>query len=90
LALSEANSLHFVGHASNDITITIPANSSVAFSVGDIIPIMRTENGNVIFAGAVGVTINKASYHADRIADKNTMACLIKRATDTWHIIGNL
>jgi hypothetical protein len=62
-------------------TVTVPANSSVAFPTGSVIYIGRYNTGTVTLAAAVGVTLSKtgllASYEEIFIR---------KRATDSWAV----
>jgi hypothetical protein len=70
-------------------TLTVPLNSSVAFPVGTRIDILQVGAGQVTVAAATGaVTIN---YKGGlKISGQWAAATLIKRATDTWVLIGNL
>jgi hypothetical protein len=70
------------------ITLTIPTNASVAFPTGTKIDVLRTGAGEVTIAGA-GVTINSENSKL-RINAQWQAATLIKRATDTWVVIGAL
>lgn len=69
-------------------TLTIPLNSSVAFPVGTQIVIIQTGAGQTTIAGAVGVTVNGTPGLKLR-AQYSSCVCL-KRATDTWIVLGDL
>lgn len=62
--------------------VTVPLNSTVAFPVGTIIRVRKTNTGNVTVAGAGGVTIDWASGFT--ITTRWTYAEIHKRATDQW------
>jgi hypothetical protein len=72
-----------------DITITIPANSSTPFINGQKVEIFRSGTGNVIIAGAVGVTINSKNSNK-KIAAQYSGCVLLKTDTNTWLLIGDL
>jgi len=86
-ALSERDSLIEVNKASA-ATITIPANSSVAYPVGTSIDILQTGAGQVTIAGAGGVTVNGTP--GLKLRTQWSSATLFKRATDTWVVMGDL
>jgi hypothetical protein len=72
-----------------DLTITIPANSSTPFVNGQKVEIFRSGTGNVIIAGAVGVTINSKNSNK-KIAAQYSGCVLLKTDTNTWLLIGDL
>jgi hypothetical protein len=69
------------------ITVTVPLNSSVAYATGAIINIQQIGAGQVTVAGASGVTINGTGT---ALRAQWSAASLIKTATDTWTLIGDL
>lgn len=71
-------------------TLTVPANASVAFSVGDRIDILQIGAGQVTVTPVSGtVTIN--GYDGGlKLNGQWASATLVKRATNTWVAIGNL
>ena len=70
------------------ITLTIPANSSVAYPVGTKIDLAQLGAGQVTVAGAGGVTVNATPTLKFR--DQYSAASCIKTATDTWLLVGDL
>ncbi len=70
------------------ITLTIPANSSVAYPVGTKIDFAQLGAGQVTVAGAGGVTVNATPTLKFR--DQYSAASCIKTATDTWLLVGDL
>jgi hypothetical protein len=88
-ALTERDSLIEVSHTGGSaVTITIPANSAVAYPVGTSIDILRTNTGGVTIAGASGVTVNATP--GLNLRAQWSSATLFKRATDTWVVMGDL
>ena len=85
--LADASKLVTLSNASA-ITLTIPANSSVAYPVGTKIDLAQLGAGQVTVAGAGGVTVN-ATPGLKFIAQYSAATC-IKTATDTWLLVGNL
>jgi hypothetical protein len=69
------------------ITVTVPLNSSVAYPVGSQIMLLQTNIGQVTVAGAGGVTVN--SNPGLKLRAQWSSATLIKRATDTWVLVGD-
>jgi hypothetical protein len=63
-------------------------NSSVAFPTGSQINIIQTGAGQVTVAGAGGVTVNATP--GLKLRAQWSAATLVKRATDTWVLIGDL
>ena len=70
------------------ITLTIPANSSVAYPVGTKIDFAQLGAGQVTFAGAGGVTVNGTPTL--KLRAQYSAATCIKIATDTWLLVGDL
>ena len=75
-------------NSASAITLTIPANSSVAYPVGTSIDILQTGAGQVTIAGAGGVTVNATP--GLKLRAQWSSATLFKRATDTWVVMGDL
>ena len=74
-----------VGSANN---LTVPLNSSQAFPVGTQISILQTGSGQTTVVATGGVTIN--STPGLKLRTQWSSATLIKRATDTWVLVGDL
>ena len=68
-------------------TLTVPTNASVAFPIGTQIHILQTGASQVTVGGA-GVTINATP--GLKLRAQWSGATLIKRATDTWVLVGDL
>ena len=68
--------------------ITVPTNAAQAFPVGTVITIIRVGTGEVTISGDVGVTVNNPI--GSRLRVQWSSATLRKRATDTWHLSGDL
>jgi len=86
-ALTERDSLIEMG-SSSALTLTIPANSAVAYPVGTSIDILQTSTGQVTIAAGAGVTVN--STPGLKLRTTWSSATLFKRATDTWVVFGDL
>lgn len=87
LVLSDNGKIVEASNASA-ITITVPLNSSVAFPVGTQIQILQTGAGQISIAGASGVTVN--ANPGLKLRAQWSIATLIKRATDTWVLVGDI
>jgi hypothetical protein len=87
LALLDAGRLVELSNTST-VTITVPLESTVAFPIGTQIQMLQTNTGQVVVAGAVGVTVNATP--GTRFRTQWSSATLIKRAANTWVLIGDL
>lgn len=86
LALGDAGQLVTLTNA-DPITLTVPTNASVAFPVGTVITIVQGGAGTVEVEGAGGVTVNATGL---TLAEQWSAASLVKIATDTWLLIGDV
>jgi len=86
-SLTERDSLIEMGKATAQ-TVTVPLNSTVAYPVGTSVNILQTGAGQVTVAGAGGVTINGTP--GLKLRAQWSSATLLKRATDTWVLFGDL
>jgi hypothetical protein len=69
------------------ITLTVPTNATTAFPTGTQIDLLQTGAGTVTVGGA-GVTLQSNGTKL-KLNGQYAAATLIKRATDTWVLIGN-
>ena len=69
-------------------TLTVPLNSSQAFPVGSQINILQTGSGQTTITATGGVTINATP--GLKMRAQWSYATLIKRATDTWVLVGDI
>lgn len=88
LALGDANNgvEMLVASANN---LTVPLNSSVAFPVGTSILIYQAGAGLTTIAATGGVTIVKRGSSL-ALGGQYALATLVKRATDTWILSGDI
>lgn len=70
-------------------TITVPTDISVPFPIGTQIVLSSLGVGQTTIVAAGGVTINSSGGKL-KIADQYSGATLIKLATNTWLLFGNL
>lgn len=88
LALSDEGGLIEMNSA-GALTLTIPTNATSAFPVGSQVVVVRKGAGDVTVAGAVGVTLQSVSSNT-KVASQYGGATLVKVATDTWYLFGDL
>ena len=87
ILLSDENSMiNFT--SATAITLTVPLNSTTAFPVGVRIDFCQTNTGQITVAPAGGVTIERTPSLILRA--RGSSASLIKLATDTWLLVGDL
>jgi len=65
-------------------TLTIPANSSVAFPTGTIINVSQYGAGTTTIEGDTGVTLNGTSGGSGDVSAQYGGVALYKRGTDEW------
>jgi hypothetical protein len=70
------------------ITLTMPANATVAFAIGARLDIAQTGAGRITVAPAGGVTITGTPSLTLRAA--GSVASLVKIGTDAWLLTGDL
>jgi hypothetical protein len=85
--LSFAENGHLV-EMSGGGTVLVPLNSTVAFPIGTQVTILQTGTSQVTIAGVSGVTVNGTP--GLKLRAQWSSATLIKRATDTWVLMGDL
>lgn len=88
LALADRNTT-ILCDKSTAMTVTIPTNASVALPVGTQISFVQIGAGQVTFAGDTGVTLN-SDTSKKKILVQYGVASLIKTASDTWVLFGQL
>ena len=87
LAASDTDKLVTLSNAS-PITVTIPANSSINWSIGNAVKFSQLGAGQVTFTAGVGVTLRSTPGLKCRAQYSGVEA--IKIATDEWLIVGDL
>lgn len=74
--------------SSSAVNVTIPLESSVNFPIGTQITVLQTGTGQITFVPTSGVTLN--GNPGVKTRGQWTAATLIKRAADTWVVLGDL
>jgi hypothetical protein len=87
LVLADKDKIVEISNASAN-TLTVPLNATVAYPVGTQINIIQTGAGQTTVTATGGVTIN--STPGLKIRAQWSSATLIKRATNTWVLVGDL
>ncbi len=87
LALTDLAKLVTMDNSST-MTLTVPANSSVSFQVGDRIDILRKGSGELTINPGGGVSINGTP--GLKLRAQWSAATLVKLDTDTWVALGDL
>jgi len=70
-------------------TITIPANSSVAFAIGDQVNFMNLSTGTATFV-AGGTAVIRSAGSKLKLADQYAVCTVLKIDTDAWVMLGNV
>lgn len=87
LALADAFKL-VTSTSASPTTFTVPLNSSVAYIIGTTIAFTQDGTGQLTIAAAGGVTIRTAVGY--NLNSQYSMASMVKVATDTWRLSGDL
>ena len=72
------------------VTITVPANASVAFPIGARIELAQVGAGQITASPAGGVTLRTPAGHAAKTRTQYSIIALTKRGTDEWIVSGDL
>ena len=88
LVLADAGKLITSDNAS-PVTITVPPNGDVAFPIGTRIDVLSIGAGLTTLAEGAGVTINSKNSNK-KLSALGSAASLIKLATNTWFLVGDL
>jgi hypothetical protein len=70
-------------------TVTIPANSSVAFAIGDQVNFMNLATGTATFV-AGGTAVIRSAGSKLKLADQYAVCTVLKIDTDAWVMVGNV
>lgn len=87
LALADAGRMIERSHASANTT-TVPPNSSVAFPVNTCVYVTQSGAGESSIVAGAGVTIN--TVDGLKSPGQHAMLALIKRAENTWLLVGGV
>ena len=69
--------------------VRIPTNAGAAFPIGTKITIIQEGAGTVTVVGTLGVTLQSSQGH-DRLSHQYSVATVVKTATDTWYLYGEI
>jgi hypothetical protein len=93
LVLSDAGKeiYYASGHGSGD-TLTIPANSSVAFPVGPVIVVTNDDSSNTLSIAITSDTLvlSGTSSTGTRTLLPNSSCVISKKTSTRWHIDGSI
>jgi hypothetical protein len=88
LVLTDAGKMVTMTNGSAN-TLTVPANSSVAFPVNTRLDIIQYGAGQTTIAAGSGVTIYSSGSKL-KLTGQYSGASLWKKATDTWVLVGDI
>lgn len=71
-------------------TVTVPPNSDVAFPIGSRLEVWQMGNGLVTMTAGAGVTLTHSQWVGLQTTGLGTSAVILKIATDTWLVTGDL
>jgi len=92
--LGDANNELITASNASAQTYSIPTNASVAFPIGAQINIIQIGAGqvtiNAVTSGTTTVLSNGATAAAPKLRVQYSSATLLKVATDTWYVVGDI
>ena len=92
--LQDANNELITASNASAQTYSIPTNASVAFPIGAQINIIAIGAGqvtiNAVTSGTTTVLSTGATAAAPKLRAQYSAATLVKVATDTWYVIGDI
>ena len=92
--LTDANNELITASNASAQTYSIPTNANVAFPIGSQINIIQIGAGqvtiNAVTSGTTTVLSNGATAASPKLRVQYSSATLIKVATDTWYVIGDI
>jgi hypothetical protein len=88
LVLADKDRFLELNNSTTAATLTVPPNSSVPFPIGAQIDLLQIATGQFTITAGAGVTINGTP--GLKLRTQWASATLIKRATDTWVLVGDL
>ena len=93
-AITDANNELITASNASAQTYSIPTNASVAFPIGCQINIIQIGAGqvtiNAVTSGTTTVLSTGATPAAPKLRAQYSSATLVKVATDTWYVIGDI
>lgn len=90
LALTDRNKDQWFNNGASALVCTIPLNATVAFAIGDTIPLVRIASGTATIDAATSVTLNGVSGGSCTIQTRYQGALLKKVGTDSWIVSGDV
>lgn len=92
--LTDANNTLVTASNASAQTYSIPTNASVAYPIGSQINIIAIGAGqvtiNAVTPGTTTVLSNGATAASPKLRVQYSAASLLKVATDTWYVIGDI
>jgi hypothetical protein len=88
IGTADVGKLVTLGNAGGE-TITVPANASVAFAIGDQVNFMNLSTGTATFV-AGGTAVIRSAGTKLKLADQYAVCTVLKIDTDAWVMVGNV
>lgn len=92
--LTDSNNTLVTASNASAQTYSIPTNANVAYPIGSQINIIQIGAGqvtiNAVTSGTTTVLSNGATAAAPKLRVQYSSATLIKVATDTWYVVGDI
>jgi len=94
LVTSDAGNILLASNSSIAATLNIPTNASVGFPIGTQITVIQTGSGQItiqaVTSGTTTVNSTGSTATTPKLRAQFSSATLIKTATDTWYVVGDV
>lgn len=94
LVLTDQGDILLASNGATAGTIKVPTNASVEFPIGTQITVIQTGSGQLTIdattPGTTTINSSGATPAAPKLRVQNSAATLIKTATDTWYVVGDI
>lgn len=94
LVLTDQGDIILASNGATAGTVNVPTNASVEFPVGTQITVIQTGSGQLTISattpGTTTINSSGATSTAPKLRVQNSGATLIKTATDTWYVVGDI
>jgi len=94
LVASDAGNILLASNSSTAATLSVPTNASVAFPIGTQITMLQVGSGLItiqaVSSGTTTINSTGATATAPKLRAQYSAASIIKTATDTWYVFGDV
>ena len=94
LVASDSGNILLASNSATAATLSVPTNASVGFPIGTQITVLQVGSGLItiqaVTSGTTTINSTGATATAPKLRVQFSAATLIKTATDTWYVFGDV